>query len=149
MGSINTITTVDSDSINTVYSALAVVAPTPFELDQESYDAPTGIPVSSPPVAITSGVLISSLTNVTVAIPDVDIFTYYDSGLLPNILSLLIGDQSGILNGTTYVEGDLVATYRASGVNLTIDSDGNLTIDSEDAANYSLDALTGSLIYTD
>lgn len=156
---INTVTTVDSDSINTSYSAIS----TSFVQNESlnsflnrkspsssvSSSSNFSTQQSSSPVTPKKIVLLSTLTDTTVLIPDLDIYTYYiEEGIPPFIFNIFISDNSGLYLGVPYKEGELLAKYDENEIDsLVLDSNGNLIVTSDDSANYSIDS-DGNLIYT-
>lgn len=159
---LNSTTEVDSDSINTSY----ITTPDPVLEDEslgdifnntspsggvsssDGYEEPPVTDNTELPVPIINAVLLSTITETTIVPPDIDIFTYYNDEDSLNLIAIFIGDEAITYKGVAYEEGDLVAEYVDSLLDINLDSDGNLIIDSNDANQYSLNAETGELIYT-
>lgn len=94
---------------------------------------------------------IPTTTSISVANSVLEIVTSYDpTGELPAIIDLFLANEIGIQEGVSFVEGDLVIRFKTGTFpNITfvsINSLGELVIDSDDVARYSIDT-NGNLIY--
>jgi hypothetical protein len=94
--------------------------------------------------------VVSSLTNYTILDGDIVIFTYYnDSDTPPNIIQMLIEDYVGSLDGTDFIENELLAILKnyPSLIDVQLNSGGDLLIIGNDALQYSINS-NGELTYT-
>ena len=92
---------------------------------------------------------LNTITNYTRVGSDITIYTIYNDGILPDILSSYVRTDAGSLSSIAYKEGDLMVEYKygASLLSIYINTDGTIVIDSTDSANYSINS-DGELIYT-
>lgn len=95
---------------------------------------------------------LSVRTNTSVNGDAIEIFTFYREPVLPDIINTFISNDSGNYLGTGYIEGECVIEFVQGGdsnISFFLDVDGTFVINSTDASKYSLDSLTGNLLYTE
>lgn len=95
--------------------------------------------------------IISTVTELTVTGDDISIKTSYQENVLPDTLEARLATESGIENGTSYIQGEGLIKMKNSPENLNYYLNGNgeliLIINSGDGSNYSINS-NGELIYT-
>jgi acyl carrier protein len=96
--------------------------------------------------------VLNTRTLVTIIGANISIQSYYDQGIVNNnILEGFISDSVKTVEGVDFIEGQLgirMNDQYPSGIDVTIDSEGNLIIVGDSVEKYSLDA-SGNLIYTE
>lgn len=92
--------------------------------------------------------IVPTQTSISVIGLNIAIKTEYVSSGPPNVISAFISETIGMLNGTSYVEGELIITVKDyPDTDFLLDSMGNLIVISDDANNYNIDS-NGNLTYT-
>lgn len=96
--------------------------------------------------------ILSTQLVVTILSNNISIRSYYNGSEVDiNTLSAFISDIIQVVDGTSFIEGELGMTLKnyPSKIDYSIDSNGNLIVFGDDAANYLIDENTGELIYSD
>ena len=95
--------------------------------------------------------LIPTITELIVAGSGISIKTSYFEDTLPDTISAAISESSGMQDGISYVEGELLIQTKNNPQNIfyTLNSDGNLilNITTGDETSYSINS-NGDLTYT-
>lgn len=92
------------------------------------------------PTYTTSSVIGSAITITTI---------YFDSSLTSGIIQAFISEIVQIVEGIGFIEGEGgIKKDHDSLMNFYLDSNGNLIANGPDAANFSIDSLTGQLQFT-
>ena len=95
--------------------------------------------------------LLNTETIVSTGSSAANVFTYYVNENIGDILSLTIPTITGTRDGVDYEENELLVLMTdgsyPSDTNIYINSNGEVEIIADDAANYSIDS-NGDLIYT-
>ena len=94
---------------------------------------------------------ITTETILNVVGSSISILSRYYNPALGDIIVAFISEVVGgeTVDGVNFIEGEggITSTTGSSGI-YTLDSNGNLIITSGDASQYSVDTLTGQLVYT-
>ncbi|HPI19954.1 MAG TPA: hypothetical protein PKY56_06235 [Candidatus Kapabacteria bacterium] len=93
-------------------------------------------------------VLIPTITTLSISGNNISIKTQYNSIDSPSTISAFIASSVGILNSTSYIEGELVITVNNTTLaNYYLDINGNLILITTDPGVYTIDS-DGNLTYT-
>lgn len=87
--------------------------------------------------------------DITDIVNDITFFPSESNQFPPFIQNAQVPNSAGSLNGVPFQEGDSLLTFTDGQASFIFDDNGELTIISDDAASYSYDQDTGSLLYDD
>ncbi len=106
-----------------------------------------------PPAPFIETKQIPTTTQLQVDGSDINIFTFYDPDIWPNIVEVFIAEIVGMLDGVPYIEGELIVAMNNYPLQISceINSDGEFIIwtpPGNEAEHYSINS-DGDLIFTE